>query len=51
MNRNDGAPHPVDGKVELRYRLLALTVYGVGMALGLAIVVGVLLAAARIFGG
>ena len=48
---NDGAPYPVDGKVELKYRLLALTVYGVGMALGLAIVVGVLLAAARIFGG
>ena len=51
MSRNDGAPYPVDGKVELKYRLLALTVYGVGVALGLAIVTGVLLAAARLFGG
>ena len=48
---NDGAPYPVDGQVELKYRLLALTVYGVGVALGLSIVVGVLLAAARIIGG
>ena len=52
MNKiNDGAPYPVDGKVELRYRLLALTVYGVGVALGLSVVVGALLAAARLFGG
>ena len=52
MNKiNDGAPYPVDGRVELKYRLFALTVYSVGMALGLAIIVGVLLAAARIFGG
>ena len=49
--RNDGAPYPVDSKVELKYRLLALTVYGVGVALGLSIVAGVLLAAARLFGG
>ena len=48
---NDGAPYPVDGKVELKYRLLALTVYGVGVALGLSIVVGVLLVAAWFFGG
>ena len=48
---NDGAPYPVDGRVELKYRLFALTVYGVGVALGLSVVVGVLLAAARIFGG
>ena len=48
---NDGAPYPGDGRVELKYRLLALTVYGVGVALGLSIMVGVLLAAARIFGG
>ena len=47
---NDGAPYPVDGRVELKYRLLALTVYGVGLALGLSIVVGVLLAAAWIGG-
>ena len=49
--KNDGAPYPVDGRVELKYRLLALTVYGVGVALGLSIMVGLLLAAARIFGG
>ena len=48
---NDGAPYPVDSKVELKYRLLALTVYGVGVALGLSVVVGLLLAAAWIFGG
>ena len=48
---NDGAPYPVDGRVELKYRLFALTVYGVGVALGLSVVVGLLLAAARIFGG
>ena len=51
MNRNDGAPYPVDDRVELKYRLLALTVYGVGVALGLSIVVGVLLGAAWMFGG
>ena len=52
MNKiNDGAPYPVDGRVELKYRLFALTVYGVGVALGLAIVAGALLAAARLFGG
>ena len=51
MNRNDGAPYPVDGNVELKYRLFALTVYGVGVALGLSVVVGLLLAAARIIGG
>ena len=51
MNRNDGAPYPVDGKVELKYCLFALTVYGVGVALGLAIVVGLFLAAAWMFGG
>ena len=40
MNKiNDGAPYPVDGRVELKYRLLALTVFGVGLALGLSIVV------------
>ena len=49
--RNDGAPYPVDGRVELKYRLLALTVYGVGVALGLAIAAGLFLAAARLFGG
>ena len=48
---NDGAPYPVDGRVELKYRLLALTVYGVGLALGLSIVVGALLAAAWAIGG
>ena len=48
---NDGAPYPVDGKVELKYRLLALTVYGVGVALGLSVVVGLFLAAAWIIGG
>ena len=48
---NDGAPYPVDGRVELKYRLLALTVYGVGLALGLSVVVGVLLAAAWLIGG
>lgn len=51
MNRNDGAPYPVDNRVELKYRLFALTVYGVGVALGLAIVAGALLAAAWMFGG
>ena len=51
MNRNDGAPYPVDGKVELKYRLFALTVYGVGVALGLSVVVGLLLAAAWLIGG
>ena len=48
---NDGAPYPVDGRLVLKYRLLALTVYGVDVALGLSIMVGVLLAAARIIGG
>ena len=48
---NDGAPYPVDGRVELKYRLFALTVYGVGLALGLSVVVGVLLAAAWLIGG
>ena len=48
---NDGAPYPVDGRVELKYRLFALTVYGVGAALGLSIVVGLFLAAAWLFGG
>ena len=48
---NDGAPYPVDGRVELKYRLLALTVYGVCVALGLSIVVGALLVAVRIIGG
>ena len=48
---NDGAPYPVDGRVELKYRLLALTVYGVSVALGMSIVVGVLLAAAWLLGG
>ena len=51
MNRNDGAPYPVDNRVEPKYRLFALTVYGAGVALGLSIVAGVLLAAARLFGG
>ena len=51
MNRHDGAPYRVDGRVELKYRLFALTVYGVGLALGLSVVVGVLLAAAWIIGG
>ena len=51
MSRNDGAPYPVDNRVELKYRLLALTVYGVGAVLGLSIVAGVMLAAAWIFGG
>ena len=48
---NDGAPYPVDNRVELKYRLLALTVYGVGAALGLSIVVVALLAAAWLIGG
>ena len=51
MNRNDGAPYPVDGKVELKYRLLALFVFSVGAALGLSIVAGLFLAAAWLFGG
>ena len=51
MNRNDGAPYPVDGRVELKYRLLAFFVFSVGVALGLSIVAGVMLAAAWIFGG
>ena len=51
MREDDYAPSPVDGRVELKYRLLALTVYGVGLALGLSIVVGALLAAAWAIGG
>ena len=40
MREGDYAHYPVDGRVELKYRLFALTVYGVGVALGLSIVVG-----------
>ena len=48
---NDGAPYPIDGRVELKYRLFALTVYGVGVAVGLSIVVCAMLAAAWAIGG
>ena len=48
---NDGAPYPVDGRVELKYRLLALTVFSVGAALGLSIVAGLFMAAMWLFRG
>ena len=40
---NDGAPYPVDGKVELKYRFLALTVFSVGAAAGGGLLYGLVM--------
>ena len=43
MNRNDGAPYPVDGRVELKYRLLALFVFSVGAVFGGGLLYGLIM--------
>ena len=43
MREGDYAPYPVDGRVELKYRLLALTVFGVGAVAGGALLYGLVI--------
>ena len=40
---NDGAPYPVDGRVELKYRLFALLVFGVGASVGGGLLYGLIM--------
>ena len=40
---NDRAPYPVDGRVELKYRLFALLVFGVGAVVGGALLYGLVM--------
>ena len=40
---NDGAPYPVDGRVELKYRLFALLVFGVGASVGGGLLCGLIM--------
>ena len=43
MSRNDGAPYPVDNRVELKYRLLAFFVFSVGAAFGGGLLYGLIM--------